>query len=72
MTECDEILVAMNNLPTEKTNTIATNVLSTASINCHSKKVRDCYILHKVLSVTIIRLIITVICYHYVKQEGIV
>ena len=72
MTECDEILVVMNNLPTEKTNTIATNVLSTASINCHSKKVRDCYILHKVLSVTIILLIITVICHHYVKQEGIV
>ena len=72
MTECDEILVVMNNLPTEKTNTIATNVLSTASINCHSKKVRDCYILHTVLSVTIILLIITVICYHYVKQEGIV
>ena len=72
MTECYEILVVMNNLPTEKTNTIATNVLSTASINCHSKKVRDCYILHKVLSVTIILLIITVICYHYVKQEGIV
>ena len=71
MTECDEILVVMNNLPTEKTN-IATNVLSTASINCHSKKVRDCYILHTVLSVTIILLIIIVICYHYVKQEGIV
>ena len=70
MTESDEILVVMNNLPTE--NTIATNVLSTASINCHSKKVRDYYILHTVLSVTIILLIITIICYHYVKQEGIV
>ena len=70
MTESDEILVVMNNLPTE--NTIATNVLSTASINCHSKKVRDYYILHTVLSVTIILLIITIICDHYVKQEGIV
>ena len=70
MTESDGILVVMNNLPTE--NTIATNVLSTASINCHSKKVRDYYILHTVLSVTIILLIITIICYHYVKQEGIV
>ena len=70
MTESDEILVVMNNLPTE--NTIATNVLSTASINCHSKKVRDYYILRTVLSVTIILLIITIICYHYVKQEGIV
>ena len=70
MTESDGILVVMNNLPTE--NTIATNVFSTASINCHSKKVRDYYILHTVLSVTIILLIITIICYHYVKQEGIV
>ena len=70
MTESDGILVVMNNLPTE--DTIATNVLSTASINCHSKKVRDYYILHTVLSVTIILLIITIICYHYVKQEGIV
>ena len=70
MTESDGILVVMNNLPTE--NTIATKVLSTASINCHSKKVRDYYILHTVLSVTIILLIITIICYHYVKQEGIV
>ena len=70
MTESDGILVVMNNLPTE--NTIATNVLSTASINCHSKKVRDYYILHTVLSVTIILLIITIICDHYVKQEGIV
>ena len=70
MTESDGILVVMNNLPTE--DTIATNVLSTASINCHSKKVRDYYILHTVLSVTIILLIITIICDHYVKQEGIV
>ena len=66
------ILKWLSNLPTEKTNTIATNVLRTASINCHSKKVRDYYILHTVLSVTIILLIITIICYHYVKQEGIV
>ena len=34
------------------TNTIATNVMSTASINFHSKNVRDyCYTLHTVLLV---------------------
>ena len=49
------------------TNTIATNVTSTASINCHIKKVRDCYILHMVLLVFILLLIITSICYHYAK-----
>ena len=38
--------------------TIATNVKSTASINCHSKKVKDCYILHTVLLVIILLLII--------------
>ena len=42
VTECDEIIIVMDNVSTEKTNTIATNVTSTASINCHSKKVRDC------------------------------
>ena len=30
-------------------NTIATSVTCTASINCHSKKVRDSYILKAVL-----------------------
>ena len=42
----------MDNLSVKKTNTIATkktNITSTASIDCHSKKVRDCYILHAVL-----------------------
>ena len=37
----DEIVIVMKNLSTEKINIIATNVTSTASINCHSKKVRD-------------------------------
>ena len=32
-------------ITTRKINTMATNVTSTASINCHIKKVRDCYIL---------------------------
>ena len=38
VTECDEVIIAMDIVSTKKTNTIATNVTSTASINCHSKK----------------------------------
>ena len=54
MTECDGILIFMDDVSTKKTNTtatkktntiIVTNVTSTASINCDSKNVRDCYIL---------------------------
>ena len=70
MTECDEIIIVMDNESTKKTNTIATNVMSTVSIICHSKKVRDCYILHTFLSVIILLLIITIICYHYAKQKS--
>ena len=50
MTKCDEIVIVMNNLSTKKTNTLTTNVTSTASINCHRKKIRDCYILHSFIS----------------------
>ena len=46
--ECDEIMFVMDIVSTKRTNTIATTVISTASINCHSKKVRDCSILHTV------------------------
>ena len=75
VTECDEIMIVIDNLSSKKTNTIATkktntittNVTSTASINCHGKKVRDRYILHTVLLVIVLLLIITIICYHYVK-----
>ena len=79
MTECDEIVIAMNivskkkinNIATKKTNTTATNVTSTTSINCHSKKVRDCYILHAVsLGITYRLLIFMIISYYYVKQRG--
>ena len=35
--ECDEIITAMGIVSTKKTNAIATNVTSTASVNCHSK-----------------------------------
>ena len=61
--ECDEVITVMDIASTKKTNTVATNVTSTASINCHSKKVRDCYILHTVLLV-----IITIICYNFAKK----
>ena len=36
--ECDEILTVVDIVSTKKTNNIATNVTSTASINYHSKK----------------------------------
>ena len=62
----------MDNMSTKKTNTIPTNVMSTASINCHSKKVRNCYIFPTVLLMIIILLKIPVICYHYGKQKGII
>ena len=67
---CDEVIPVVDIVPTKKTNTVATNVTSIASINCHSKKVRDCYILQTVLLVIILLLIINIICYDYVKQKG--
>ena len=46
MTECDKIVIVMDNLSTKrkntiatkKTNTIATNITGSASIYCNSKK----------------------------------
>ena len=75
MTKDDEIIIVKNNVSTKKTNTVTkkmTNVTSTASINCRSKKVRDYYILHTVLLVIMLILITTIICYHYTKQKGII
>ena len=46
-------------------------VASTASVKWHSKKVRDCYILRTVL-LAMLMLIITIICYHHAKQQGII
>ena len=69
MTECDEIIIVMDNVSTKKTNTIAANVTSTGSINSDRKKVRDCYILHTVLLAIILLLIIVIISYHYAKQK---
>ena len=66
--ECDEIIFVIDIASTKKTNTIATNNMSTASIHCHSIKVRDCYIFHTVL-LAIILLLIIIICYHYAKQK---
>ena len=58
MTECDEIVTAMDNLSTKKgkcysnkrTNTIAINITSTASINYHSKKKILLYFAHSFIS----------------------
>ena len=63
----------MDIVSTKKTNTIGTNVASTASINCHNKKVRykiDCYIYHTVSLAIILLLIITIIYYHYAKHRS--
>ena len=62
VTESDEVITA-NIIETKKINTIATNVTSTASINWHGKKVRDCYILDSVLLVITLILIIFIIIY---------
>ena len=72
MIEFDEIITVMDIVSSKKTNNIATNVTSTALINCHSKKVRDCHTLHTVLLAIILQSIIIVICYHYAKQKGTV
>ena len=42
VTECDEVIIVMNNISTKRTNTMTTNVRSTAPMNCQYKKVRDC------------------------------
>ena len=41
--EVDEIITVMDIVSTRRTNTRETNGTTTASINCRSKKVRDCY-----------------------------
>ena len=65
MTKCDEIIIVLDIVSAKKANTVATNFTNTASINCHSKKVRD---LRTVLLLIILLLIITIICYHYEKK----
>ena len=61
----------MEPVSTKKTNTMATNVTITASINCHCKKVTDCYILHTVLLVITLLLIIIVIRYYTKRKRTI-
>ena len=77
-TECDANIIATDYVSTKKANiitiketkTIATNVTSIASINCHSKKeVRDGHILDTVLLTIILLLIIIIISYYYAKQK---
>ena len=77
-TECDANIIAIDYVSTKKANiitiketkTIATNVTSIASINCHSKKeVRDGHILDTVLLTIILLLIIIIISYYYAKQK---
>ena len=70
-TKCDEIVIVMDIVSIKKTETIATNVTSTASINFHHEKVRDCHIWHTVLLVIVLLLIITIICDHYAKQKDL-
>ena len=70
MTECDKIITAMDIVSTKRT--ITTNFASTASINCDSIKVIDCYILHTNFFAIILLLVIIIICYHYAKQKDII
>ena len=59
MAKCDEIIIIMNIVSTKKG-----KVTSNASINCHSKNVRDFFILHIALLAVMLPLIIIIIFYH--------
>ena len=50
VTKCYEIIIVMDNVSTNKTNTIATNVPSTPSINHHSKKTKLFYFAYSFFS----------------------
>ena len=62
----DEIISLMDIVSTKNANTIVTNI----SINCHSEKIRDCFILHTVLLTVILLLKIAIVCYHYTKHRS--
>ena len=64
VTKCNEIRIVMDIVSTKKTNTIATNVANTASINCHCKKVRD-YKKVRYFTYSFISDHITIDHYHY-------
>ena len=70
--QCDEITTVMDIILTNVASAIATNVTCTASINCHSKKARDCFIFHTIILVIILLLIIIIICYYYANQNDII
>ena len=72
VTECDEIVIGIDNLSTKRTNAVATNLTCTVSVSYYSKKASDCYILHTVLLAIILLVIITIICYHCAKQKVII
>ena len=61
----------MNIVSAKMTNTIAANIVSTASLNCHSRKLRDCFTLHTVLLLIILLSLTIIVCYYYAKQKGI-
>ena len=66
---CDDIINAADSLSTN----VPENVMSTASINFHNKKVQckmDCHILHRVLLVIKFLFIIAIICYHYATRKS--
>ena len=64
------IVGILAHVSTKKANTIATNVMSTALINGHSKNLRVCYILHTVLLAIILLLLNIIICCYYAEQKG--
>ena len=58
---------------TSATNKISKNITGTVSINSDEKKVRyimDCYILNKILLVTILLFMTGNICYHCVNHRS--
>ena len=62
----------MDNVSMKKTNSVATNVMSAPSINRHSKKVRDLYILHTILLAVVLLSIIIIICNQNAKEKDII
>ena len=64
------IVGILAHVSTKKANTVATNVMSAALINGHSKNVRVCYILHTVLLAIILLLLNIIICCYYAEQKG--
>ena len=70
---CDEITYVMNIASTKVTSIISANVTGTMLKNSDDKKVRykmEYFILHRILLVTILLFIVTIICYHYAKHSS--